>query len=89
MTFKRLCLTCGGTASGSGIIISTDGYLITNNHVVAGAQSLEVIFRLSVSRPYLGISWGLITPSIAQANSLSAQSGIYVKDSGSNGRDAL
>ena len=33
------------TASGSGVIISPDGYLITNNHVVEGAESLEVIFR--------------------------------------------
>ncbi|QHV99629.1 S1C family serine protease [Spirosoma endbachense] len=30
----------GGT--GSGFIISTDGYIITNNHVVAGASKLEV-----------------------------------------------
>lgn len=32
-------------ASGSGVFISKDGYLITNNHVVAGNKSLEVILR--------------------------------------------
>lgn len=31
-------------ASGSGVIISGDGYVVTNNHVVEGAASLAVIF---------------------------------------------
>jgi len=31
-------------ASGSGVIISKDGYIITNNHVIENQQSLAVIF---------------------------------------------
>lgn len=34
----------GGQASGSGVIFSADGHIITNNHVVEGARQLEVIF---------------------------------------------
>ncbi|MBL8057266.1 MAG: trypsin-like peptidase domain-containing protein [Anaerolineales bacterium] len=31
--------------SGSGVIVSADGYVITNNHVVEGANRLQVIYR--------------------------------------------
>lgn len=37
-------------ASGSGVIISADGYIVTNNHVVANADKLEV--TLSDKRTY-------------------------------------
>lgn len=31
--------------SGSGVIISSDGYIVTNNHVVAGADKVQVTFN--------------------------------------------
>jgi 2-alkenal reductase len=42
-----------GEARGSGVIIDTDGYIVTNNHVIAGASddSLEVIFFDGESAP--------------------------------------
>lgn len=32
-------------ASGSGVIISEDGYIVTNNHVIAGADKIEVVLN--------------------------------------------
>ena len=41
-TDKRKIQTQPRASSGSGVIISTDGYIVTNNHVVDGADELTV-----------------------------------------------
>jgi 2-alkenal reductase len=38
-------------ASGSGVIISQSGHIVTNNHVISGAQSLEVILADGTTLP--------------------------------------
>lgn len=35
-------------SSGSGVIFTTDGYIITNNHVVASAERLEIVYNKRV-----------------------------------------
>lgn len=43
--------------SGSGVIISPDGYIITNHHVVRGAD--EIVVSLADGRRYLASRWVL------------------------------
>ena len=38
------CKTAGGSSSGTGVVISEDGYIVTNCHVVQNAMSVEVLF---------------------------------------------
>ena len=35
----------GGSGSGSGVVIRDDGYILTNNHVVDGAQAIRATFN--------------------------------------------
>lgn len=48
--------TADGQSSGSGVIISTDGYIVTNNHVVENASDLTVILSDGTQLPAQVIS---------------------------------
>lgn len=37
------CLLNNGTATGTGIILSSDGYIVTNAHVISGAKAISVV----------------------------------------------
>ena len=41
-----------GTSIGSGVLISTDGYILTNNHVIAGAESGSITVGLNDKRTF-------------------------------------
>lgn len=42
------CVMSGGTASGTGFVISEDGYIVTNYHVIDGARAISVSFSTAV-----------------------------------------
>ena len=44
------CSLSGGSSSGTGVILSRNGYIVTNAHVVSGAQSISV--RLTDDREF-------------------------------------
>ena len=43
--------TSDGQVSGSGVIISSDGYIVTNNHVVENASDLKVVLSDGTQLP--------------------------------------
>ncbi|MEI6136574.1 MAG: trypsin-like peptidase domain-containing protein [Chloroflexota bacterium] len=42
---KSVVLIQGSTAAGSGIVVDTDGHIVTNFHVVDGQQNLKVVLK--------------------------------------------
>ena len=45
------CTTPSGSSTGSGVVLSENGYLVTNSHVIDGAQSLQVLFHNGKTLP--------------------------------------
>jgi len=43
--YKRTVRGLANSGSGSGFVVSADGYIITNNHVVADAEGFDVTFK--------------------------------------------
>jgi 2-alkenal reductase len=58
------------------------GFAIASNTVKATSDQL--IAQGFVSRPYLGVEWGLITPAIAQGNNLPVEWGVYLQAVGAD-----
>jgi serine protease Do len=49
LTGERRPVTQDQASGGSGFLISSDGYIVTNNHVVAGGPSGEAVDRVTVT----------------------------------------
>lgn len=64
--------------SGSGTTVEGLGFAIPASTIQAIAN--QIITTGYVSRPYVGISWQTITPTLAQRYRLGAEWGIYVSD---------
>jgi 2-alkenal reductase len=56
------------------------GFAVAANTVRAVAE--QIIAQGFASRPYLGVSWALVTPDVARANRLPVEWGIYVRSVG-------
>ncbi|MDK0521076.1 trypsin-like peptidase domain-containing protein [Streptomyces sp. ML-6] len=50
MIVEITATSAAGESTGSGVVITSDGEVVTNNHVISGASSIEV--RLSTGRTY-------------------------------------
>ena len=63
------CSISGGTSSGTGVIFSADGYIVTNCHVIDGAQAIRV--RLTDDR--------ILTAAVVGADNVSDLAVLYVE----------
>ena len=66
------CTTRTGTSTGSGVVLSEDGYLLTNSHVVEGAVEITVLFQDESAH----------TATLVGADTVSDLAVLYVKTQG-------
>ena len=45
------CVSDSGGSTGSGVILSADGHIVTNSHVIDKARSVQVLFNDGTTRP--------------------------------------
>jgi len=60
----------GGSATGSGVIFSPDGYILTNNHVIDGASSIQVTLADGTQLPatLVGTAWPTDDIAVVKVN---------------------
>ncbi len=63
------CTLPGGSSSGTGVVLSENGYIVTNSHVVDGAQAIQV--RLTDER--------ILNASLVGADAVSDLAVLYVQ----------
>ncbi|WP_405999967.1 S1C family serine protease [Streptomyces sp. NBC_00829] len=73
-----------GRSTGSGVIITADGEIITNNHVIAGADSVKV--RLSTGKTYIAQVVGTDPDKDLALIKLQGASGLRAASLGDSGK---
>ena len=56
-TVTITCVTDNGTSGGAGVVVSSEGHILTNYHVISGARSVTVRFADAEESEYSGLAY--------------------------------